>query len=342
MNRDEIAALVHELGFSRVRFARYVPNQPPGGAAYLSMVHGHRTAEMSWMARGIGPRLRPEDLLPGVRSALVVGIDYFWPRPPKPQGLVGRVSRYAWGRDYHNLVSKRLRKLGVRLRAAGVHNYWSVDARPLIERAWAEHSGLGYVGRNCMLIVPGESSFLFLGVVLLAVDVSPDPPLNGGLRQYCGRCTRCHDVCPTSAFVGDGQLDAARCISTLTIEHSDVIPAALAEQMGDWVFGCDDCQEVCPHNHRPPTSLERDFQPVHPFLDLSWLVNTDEADIEAALTGTPLRRPKAWGLKRNAAVVLGNSGCSDALPLLHRLAEDPHPVVAAQAIQARARLTGDG
>ena len=322
------------LGFSRARIAAVQPSAP-GAVAFSAMVHSERVADMTWMAAGMVPRLQPTKLLAGAASVLVLGVDYSWPRPPDPGGLTGKVSCYAWGRDYHNLVSKRLRKLCASLRREGVGSFWSVDARPLVERAWAQRAGLGYVGRNCMVIVPGQGSFLFLGAVLIDASADPDPPLRGGMVRYCGRCTRCHDVCPTGAFTGDGQLDAALCISNLTIEHRSTIPPDLARQCGRWVFGCDLCQDVCPHNNRPPTSLERDFQPRegHAWLDLEWVLTTEDDKLEAALVGSPLRRPKAWGLKRNSLVVLANLGAREGLPLARRALSHPHPVVQAQAAQ---------
>lgn len=332
--RQSLVDRCQELGFTHVRVASADP--APGAVAFEAMVAGRRTGNLDWMAKGVGPRQRPAELLPGVRSAMVVGIDYHWPRPADPGGLTGRVSRYAWGRDYHNLVSKRLRKLCKQARQLGVEAYWSVDARPLVERGWAERAGLGYVGRNCLTIVPGHGSWLFLGVVMLTAELPPDLPLPGGLRRHCGRCTACHDRCPTAAFTGDGQLDAAQCISTWTIEHRGTFTPSQARGLGRWVFGCDDCQEVCPHNHRPPTALERDFapRPGHAWLDLEWVLTIEDAALEAALVGSPLRRPGAVGLKRNAAAVLGNLGDPAARPLLLHAAAHPHPVVSQQARQA--------
>ena len=338
--RTIILAMAAEKGFSRARIAA-VPPTGPGSAAYAAMVRSKRTAELGWMADGISPRRHPRELLPEATSALVLGIDYHWDRPPDPGGLTGKVSRYAWGRDYHNLVSKRLRRMTRDLRKEGIDGYWSVDARPLIERAWAARAGLGFVGRNCMVMEPGRGSWFFLGVILLDAEATPDAPMVGGLARHCGRCTQCHDACPTAAFTGDGQLDAARCISTLTIEHRGVIPWPLARQMGRWVFGCDVCQEVCPHNHRPPTSLEADFapRPGHAWLDLAWIMQTPDEELEAQLSGSPLRRPRAAGLKRNAVVVLENMGTSAAIREIERGLDHPHSVVVNQARQALDRLS---
>ncbi len=339
--RETLLEMATRMGFTRARITP-VSAPGPGSVAFDAMVRSRRTATMDWMATGAAARRHPEQLLAGARSALVLGMDYAWQRPPDPGGLTGMVSRYAWGRDYHNLISKRLRKLTRALRTREIESYWSVDARPLVERAWAQQAGLGYVGRNCMVIEPGRGSWFFLGVVLVAADVQPDPPLAHGIRRHCGRCTRCHEQCPTSAFTGDGQLDAAACISMLTIEHRATIPEAFARRMGRWVFGCDVCQEVCPHNHRPPTPLEEDFapRPGHAWLDLARIMQTDDKALTTSLQGSPLRRPKAWGLKRNAIAVLANIGSPEARRELLRGLDHPHPVVQAQARQALHRIDG--
>ncbi|MCB9778228.1 MAG: tRNA epoxyqueuosine(34) reductase QueG [Alphaproteobacteria bacterium] len=312
-----IRAQAEALGFTRVRFAR--ASDAPGIAAYDAFLSQGRHGSMGWMVASRGPRANPGELLPGVRSAVVLGVDHAWPRPADPGGLTGKVASYAWGRDYHNLVGKRLRRLARDLREAlpdlGV--YWGVDSRPLIERAWAERSGMGFIGRNCCLIVPGQGSYLFLAVLLIDVDLEPDLP-RGGADRHCGSCRRCLDVCPTDAFVDSHQLDARRCISYLTIEHRGAIPEPLRAGMGRWVFGCDLCQEVCPHNHAPPPSPEPDLapRPDHAWLPLPALLQTPDDVLEQSLLGSPLRRPGAIGLKRNACVVLGNLGDVAAIPVL--------------------------
>ena len=314
---ERIRTTAAELGFSRVRFA--AAQGAPGIEHYDAFLAEGRHGSMTWMERGRLARSAPLSLLPSAKSVVVLGVDYAWPRPPDPGGLTGMVSSYAWGRDYHNLMSKRLRRLAKGLRADGMEVYWGVDSRPLIERAWAKRSGMGFIGKNCMLIIPGTSSYVFLAVLLLSEALPPDPPL---LRDHCGSCRRCLDACPTDAFVEAGRLDARRCIAYLTIEHRGAIPAPLRPLLGRWVFGCDLCQSVCPHNHRlhhnPPLDGHPDFRPRtgHAWLDLEWLLTAEDAAIDAALTGTPLRRPKPAGLKRNAAVVAGNLGDAAARPAL--------------------------
>ena len=300
----QIRGQAGQFGFDQVRFAPLVP--APGIDEYDQFLSEKRQGDMEWMVRSRGPRAEPLSLLPTARSAIVLGMSYAHPRPPDPGGLTGKVASYAWGRDYHNLIGKRLRKLARELQRQipGFEAYWGVDSRPLIERAWAERSGLGFLGKNCMAIMPAHSSYFFLAVILVNVDLPPDSPL----KDHCGSCTRCLDACPTNAFTGPGQLDARRCISYLTIEHRSEIPEHLRPLLGRWVFGCDDCQEVCPHNGQQFPDANDDFGPRrgHAWLDLEWVLQTTDDQLDKHFEGSPIRRCKPVGLKRNAAIVLGN------------------------------------
>ncbi|MFT5682409.1 MAG: epoxyqueuosine reductase [Myxococcota bacterium] len=336
---QRIRAEAAELGFSRVRFAS--ADGAPGIDRYDDFLAAGRHGEMTWMVNGRPARAAPLTLLPSAKTAVVLGVDYAWPRPPDPGGLTGMVSSYAWGRDYHNLMSKRLRRMARGLREDGIGVYWGVDSRPLIERAWAEKSGMGFVGKNCMLIIPGTSSFLFLAVLLLSEEIPPDPPI---VKDHCGTCRRCLDVCPTDAFAGPMQLDARKCIAYLTIEHREAIPLPLRPLLGRWVFGCDLCQTVCPHNHRLYSDAHggshEDFQPRtgHAWLDLEWLLTTSDEAINDALIGSPLRRPKPAGLKRNAAVVAGNLKDPAARPALLKALTHSNEHVVSHARWALDRL----
>jgi len=318
--RAFITERAHALGFSVVRFAP--ASGAPGIAPYDAFLAAGRQGQMGWMATSRPPRADPRQLLPSAKTAVVLAIDYAWPRPADPGGLTGKVSAYAWGRDYHNLMTKRLRRLARELRAEapGTEGYWGVDSRPLIERAWAERAGIGFIGKNCCVFRPGETSYMFLSMLLLSERLPADPPL---LRDHCGRCRRCLDVCPTDAFVGARQLDARRCISYLTIEHRGPIPLPLRGGIGRWVLGCDLCQEVCPHNHRLTATAHEDFQPRtgHAWLDLEWLLTAEDDAIVAHFQGSPIKRPGPAGLKRNAAIVAGNLGDPAARPSLRRALE---------------------
>jgi epoxyqueuosine reductase len=253
-----------------------------------------------------------------LQTVVVLGVDYWHPRPPKPsEGLLGKVSCYAWGRDYHKIINNKLKKLARKLKDMdeSLEGYWTVDSRPVIERGWAEKSGLGFVGKNTMIISPANSSYFFLATLLINVAVESDAPI---AHNHCGRCTRCLDMCPTEAFVDAFRLDARKCISYLTIEHKGVIERSLAEKMQDWLFGCDVCQDVCPHNHRKLLSDNPDLapKPQMAWMDLEWLCKSKENDVLDRLAGMPLRRTGVERLRRNAVVTLHNSKQSEAATLL--------------------------
>lgn len=301
-------------GFDHVGFCGV--EGAPGIERYDRFLALGRHGSMEWMVRGRAPRAEPRLLLPGARAAVVLGLDYARALPPDPGGLAGRVSRYAWGRDYHNRIGKRLRGLQRALSGLGIASAWGVDARPFVERAWAERAGVAFLGRNCCAIAPGRTSWLFLAVGLVAGEVEPDAPL-AGFERHCGACRRCLDACPTGALVGSGELDARRCVSYLTIEHRGPIPEELRPGLGRWLFGCDDCQAVCPHN-RPPLPRDDNLSPLpgRAWVDLPRLLATPDADLDRSLQGSPLRRARPEGLKRNACVVLGNIGDPAARPAL--------------------------
>jgi epoxyqueuosine reductase len=292
---------------------------------YLSK--GHH-GSMGWMVRSRPPRADVRKLLPTAKSMIVLGLDYRHPIPVRPEGMYGRVSCYAWGRDYHNLIGKRLRSLSKELRLMDptLEMYWGVDSRPFIERAWAQKAGLGYLGKNCMIISPADSSYFFLAMILINKELQPDQPI---IRDHCGKCSRCIDICPTNAFIDSYQLDSRRCISYLTIEHPTDIPQVYRDKIGDWVFGCDLCQEVCPHNHKMLLSKHSDLapRPQHAWIDLRWLLTAPDDEINDRFIGTPLRRSGPERLRRNAAVVLGNYKTNEAFELAKCAWKNSSPMV---------------
>jgi epoxyqueuosine reductase len=338
---EEKAAVIRKhadrLGFDQVRFCAV--KRGLGIGEYDGFLAKGNHGEMKWMVRSRPPREKPQLLLPEVKSAAVLGVGYHWPMPPDPGGMTGRVSRYAWGRDYHNLIGKRLKKMGRALSEdlPGLGHYFGVDSRPIIERAWGESSGLGFIGKNCMLIQPGKTSFFFLAVIFLTEELPVDPSI---AMDHCGRCRRCLDVCPTKAFTGPFQLDARRCISYLTIEHPHAIPVEHRSAIGRWFFGCDLCQEVCPHNNRPPESRHRDLapRPGHAWVDLEWILFSEDEVIADHFIGTPLRRAGPIRLKRNAAVVLGNIGNPEAKNALDHTLQHPNEMLREHARWALDRI----
>ncbi len=254
--------------------------------------------------------------------------------------LTGWISRYAWSvEDYHEAVLRRLRAVEAKLReAAGtkIETRCYVDTGPLVERVYAKYAGIGWIGKNTCVINQRLGSWLFLGVILTSLELQPDLPA----PDRCGTCMRCIDACPTDAFVGPYELDATRCISYLTIEKRGEIPVELRPGVGRHVFGCDICQDVCPWNRRAPASAAPEFQPrpglVNPALE--WLAQMDSERFREIFRGSPLKRAKLSGLRRNAVVAMGNSGERSFLPVLRGLAEDPDPVLAEHARWAIAQL----
>lgn len=328
-------ALATAEGFARIGFAPITALEPEGGRLDAWLEQGFH-AEMSWMARSRDARLHPTQLLPGAATVAVLAMPYGHPLPPDPSGLTGQVSSYAWGRDYHNAIGKALRRiqraLGQQFPALG--SYASVDSRPVYERAWAVRAGLGWAGRSTCTILPGLGTRAFLATLLLDLELPASP----SLAADCGNCARCLRACPTGALVAPGRLDARRCLSYLTIEHRGVIPEALRPAMGRRVFGCDACQDSCPHTaHQPQGHPDFSPRPGHAWLDLPALLAEGDQALERRLEGSPLRRAGASGLKRNACVVLGNIADQRALPALERARRHDDPVIRSHAAWAAER-----
>ncbi len=287
---------------------------------------------------------------PWARSAIVCAINYNTAHPYSTQtndASRGWISRYAWSReDYHESVLRRLKQVEDELRrqldsTANLHLRSYVDTGPLIERVYAKYAGIGWIGKNTCIINQQLGSWLFLGVILTSLDVTeneltPDLPA----PDRCGTCTRCITACPTQAIVSPGELDARLCISYLTIEKRGEIPDELRAGMGRHVFGCDICQDVCPWNRKAPVTSAAEFEPreglVNPALD--WLAGMQPEEFRAVFRGSPVRRAKLSGLRRNAVIAMGNSGDRKFLPTLKKLCEDSDPVVAEHARWALGQL----
>jgi epoxyqueuosine reductase len=271
---------------------------------------------MHYMARHGLKRARPADLVPGTCRVLTLRMDYL-PADTRPDDVLNSpdsayIARYTLGRDYHKLIRKRLALLATRIenRAGGGQFRAFVDSAPVLERAIAERAGMGWIAKNTMLINERAGSWFFLGEIYTDLPLPPDPPQQG---KHCGSCTACLDVCPTQAFTGPYQLDARRCISYLTIEHHGSIDPALRPLIGNRIFGCDDCQLVCPWNKFAQHSREEDFQPRHGLSNasLAELMLWDEATYLEKTAGSALRRIGHARWLRNVAVALGNAPPGD-------------------------------
>jgi epoxyqueuosine reductase len=284
---------------------------------------------------------------PWARSVVVCAINFNTDHPYSTQVQDpdrGWISRYAWSReDYHDAVLDRLKQVEAALRQAvpvdlqpSLTTRSYVDTGPIVERVFAKYAGVGWIGKNTCIINQKKGSWLFLGVILTSLELDPDLPA----PDRCGTCTRCIDACPTDAILAPYQLDSNRCIAYLTIEKRGSIPQDLRGGMGRHVFGCDICQDVCPWNRKAPASTAPEFQSrpglVNPAL--SWLAEMSVEDFRETFRGSPIRRTKRSGLRRNAAIAMGNSGSQEFLPLLDKMAADEDETVAEAALWAKARL----
>jgi epoxyqueuosine reductase len=276
--------------------------------AWLS--RGHHGA-MNYLARpdAVARRADVRELLPSARSVVVVGMNYYQPPPPAPPPSLtgeGRVARYAWGDDYHEVIAEKLERLVAFVKAEAGHpvaHKICVDTSAVLEREWAVRAGLGWIGKNTLLINPRAGSWFLLGALLLDLEMDYDAPFSA---EMCGTCTRCIQACPTHCILPDRDLDASRCISYLTIELRGDIPSDLREYVGDWVLGCDVCQEVCPWNRFARPTSEAAFAPRNARLDLRTLVAMNDETFRARFAHSAIRRARREGLLRNAAIVAEN------------------------------------
>ncbi|HLG15287.1 MAG TPA: tRNA epoxyqueuosine(34) reductase QueG [Blastocatellia bacterium] len=327
------------LGFEVVGITSVEP-LAPDDAAFRAWIENGFAADMDYMTRRPELHTNPRALVPAAASLITVAINYYVESPPfEHENRYGRVARYAWGLDYHDIVRGRLMALAAsieKLAGRTLRTRGFVDAVPLLERAAATRAGLGFFGKNTNLLRPRQGSWFFLAELFVDIEL---PPEDAGISVSCGSCTRCLTACPTDAFAGPYVLDSRRCISYLTIENKGPIPRELRRQMGEWVFGCDVCQEVCPFNRFATDTHWRELAPeagVGPRLDLVGVlsIRTDE-EFRARFRGTPLTRPKRRGLLRNAAVVAANVGCTAAVPaLVERVRHDRDPLIRGHALWA--------
>ena len=337
--------LARAAGFDLVGVARAEPLEA-GGERLRAWQEAGMAADMGYMHRPVELLSNPKKLQKSARSVVSLGVSYYPGDHPVDTEGGGRVARYAWGRDYHEVIKGRLfrlreeleEELGVRIKARGF-----TDAVPLLERSAAQHAGLGFFGRNSCLINGDIGSYFFIADLIVDLELPPDPPGAG----TCGRCTRCMDRCPTGAIKAPGVVDARLCISYLTIENRGEIPRDLRPLVGDWAFGCDVCQEVCPYNKTKATrSRWPEFSPeagTGPYLDLDEVlgIRTEEG-FERRFAGTPLTRPGRAGLLRNCCVVAGNLGLEALVPsLVGCLREDPSPLVRLHAAWALGEIGGE-
>ncbi len=342
ITRERISEWAEEQGFDAVGVA--TADEALHRPAFDRWLAAGHHGDMAWLARDPSRRADPRQVVDGARSVIMFSLSYFTEEPDPVywnDPARGRMARYAWGPDYHEVMLPRLMRIKERIEADGHGARAYVDTGPLLERTWAAQAGLGFIGRNALLIRPTAGSFSFLGGIICSLDLAPDPPATeGGARLgkgNCGACTRCLTACPTGAFAAPYVVDSRRCISYLTIELKRSIPVELRPQMGNWIYGCDVCQEVCPWVRRfsqPGRTRFVAFDPDRFCPSLTELMQLDDDGFRARYRDTPIRRTKRRGLLRNAAVALGNGGDREALPVLRAALSDPEPLIQTHAAWA--------
>jgi epoxyqueuosine reductase len=331
----DIKAKARELGFEKVGVAR--AGRAPRAEFLRGWLADGKHGDMAYMARAPERREEPERLLPGAKAVVVVARNYQSPGAHSDDPRIGRVSRYAWGEDYHDVLQERLGELGRFIASLGGAFKACVDTNAILEKPWAQAAGLGWQGKHSNLISRDLGSWLFVGELLTDLDLEPDVPHD---RTYCGSCTRCLDLCPTRAIVAPYVVDSRRCISYLTIEHRGWIDRELRPLMGNLIFGCDICQDVCPWNKFAKVSPDPAFHAregnlTPPLIELLGLSREAWA---ARYKGSPIKRAKYPGFLRNVAIALGNSGDPEAVGALARALEHEEPLVRGHAAWALGRL----
>jgi epoxyqueuosine reductase len=335
------AALVKQAalraGFSLCGVARAAPLDPGPLDRMLAL---GAEADMAWLRSQRAERLDPALVLPGVRSVVALALSYHAGEGAPPRDGEGEVARYARGRDYHGSMKRKLRALVAELQARwpGARLWAGCDIGPVMEKAWAERAGLGWVGKNGCLITPAHGSWVVLALVLTDLELAPDAPH----PERCGSCTACLAACPTGAIPAPGLVDARRCLSFWTIERRGELPAEIAERLGRWAFGCDDCQTCCPWNRGLEPSADPDLVPLpgQSALDLLPLLTMTAEEYRRRCHGTALARARHDGLLRNGLLLAGLSGDARYLPAVRAQLGSPYPGVRAAAAWAAARLPG--
>ena len=333
-----IKAQAYGLGFDLVGIAALGPMETAD--QFDAWVDKGYAGEMQYLPRGAAKRRDSRLPFEGALSAIVVGLNYGGREKPGP------VARYARGDDYHDLMTDRLRELHQHIETEfgrQIRGKAYVDTGPILERDLARRAGLGWFGKNTNHVNPKVGSFFFIGALVVDLELQPDAPF---AADRCGSCTRCLEACPTAAFVSERVLDATKCISYLTIEAKGEIPSPLRDKIGELIYGCDICQEVCPWNVRFSRELSEDaFGPREVIAEKDTrtlaadIVKLDEESFRSAFRGSPMKRAKLRGLKRNAAVALGNAGQTDDIAALTVLSEDEDAMLAEHARWAISRIT---
>jgi epoxyqueuosine reductase len=327
--KRRVQTIAREVGFDLCRVSRCAP--PAHVDEFRDWLGEGSAGEMGYLQRGSDKRADPQQVLPGARSIIVLACNYWQGEQPRSASTPssGRIARYAWGDDYHQLIERKLDMLDQFLREHGGMQKCYVDTGPVLERDHAAAAGIGWHGKSTMLINQELGTWFFLAEILTTLDLAADEPV----PDRCGSCTRCITACPTGAITAPHHLDARRCVSYLTIEHKTSIPLELRPLIGDRIFGCDDCLEACPWNRFAKTSRETAFRARSATVDFALrdYLSLDDERFRQMFRGSPIKRIKRRGFLRNVCVALGNVGDADDLPALEHAAQDVDPLITEHA-----------
>lgn len=341
---QQIQAHATELGFELVGVTPAAHSETI--ARYREWIENGYAGKMHYLEKHLSLKTDVRQLLAEAKSVISLAMNYYTLDPPKALAQDpgrGQISRYAWGDDYHELIRERLLALVTFIKQTAESELKTrvcVDTAPIIEREYAQKAGIGWIGKNTNLIHWRSGSWYFLAEILVNIALESDTP---ELRGSCGTCTRCIEACPTDAIVEPNLLDSRLCISYLTIELKESIPKALRPEIGNWIFGCDICQEVCPWNSKAVSTTEPRFQPRAGNLTpkLLSLVGMTQEEFSRRFKGSPIKRAKRRGFLRNVLVAIGNWGAQRAVPALKDALADEEPLVRSHAAWALGRIGGD-
>jgi epoxyqueuosine reductase len=327
--KEQLVSFAHEIGFNSCRIAECTA--PAHATEFREWLREGAHGEMNYMERGEEKRCDPQKVLLGARSIVVLALNYFQGEQVQASEAIakGKIARYAWGDDYHQVVERKLDKIDKFLREFGGRQKCYVDTGPILERDHAAQAGMGWHGKSTMLIDEQLGTWFFLAEILTTLQLTPDEPV----PDRCGTCERCIKACPTGAITAPHRLDARRCISYLTIELKGSIPLELRPLIGDRIFGCDDCLDACPWNRFAQISHETAFSARQSTTGMSLreYLELNDAEFRALFKNSPIKRIKRRGFLRNVCVALGNVGDEFDLPALEAVASDPEPLIAEHA-----------
>lgn len=303
--KDKLISLSEELAFIDIGFAKVEPLDKEI-EVYKKWLDSGKNATMQWMERNLEKRQNPSQLVTGAKTVIILLYNYYTGKKYSESKEFGKISRYAWNYDYHDIILPKLRKLEnlIKEEFPNSNNRSYVDTGPILEKVWAEKAGVGWQGKNSLLISKKYGSYVFLGTIITSVEFECLPQV----KDYCGTCTKCIDACPTDAIVEDKIVDSNKCISYWTIEAKadSEIPEEISQNSNNWIFGCDICQEVCPWNrHKPKITDDLDFFPRNNETELSkeFILNLSQEEFSGRFRKSPIKRTKIAGLKRNISMI---------------------------------------